>query len=403
MRAQYVSLLRVLQISHEDFINFVFFGLNLDPCLVTDRARFQQWLEAKATIGTCPDVLKHKQITHYGFFLCYFMAIYLFFEPSFLVFKYIQSFLNGEHLVQLLYDFNWVLKKFMMYVFHVPYGHPIIRFKSVYLESPLFLKKKSKLKKESLALAVPAPSQRLQSQHKFTSSVSFANFSAEEALHNALQDCSLDVPCGNPFESMVQTLTYKASLKHRFCVVPVNVETTSIVHNVYMKIINSFMLSCVIRVPILNNKIKGIIKRKKTHILFVYCNECKHCLNFGKGKFSKVNFKPTQVFYCRDQKEKQCNICGTTGRINCSFCGSSEIRISQLTDCVANVSLLRAVVANNAAFMLDDVRCVADFLLPCLGNKGRCSNSVLKKLKVGQLLYLTLSVKELQCIKCQST
>ncbi|ATI21952.1 ORF66 [Alcelaphine gammaherpesvirus 1] len=397
-----LQILDVLEIDHASFVNFVFFGKGL-TCIPwgTRGEFFTSWIQGLLERCSCPSVDIHKQLFYYGIYMCYFLTVYLLLYPSPVIIKYARSFFRGEQLWHLLCKFEWVIEKFMEYVFKINFNHPVIKINEGDLESYMFLRKKLKRQYLTPQLAVPPLFTRLPPSLQFIDEGHTHLDTHGEALASALKSCCEDVPCGSPFDSMVKNLALRCALSHQFSVIPVSDQSPNIVTQIREKILSISVLACVVRVPILSATVWSLVETKRP-TFFVYCGECKHCLNFGKGKFLKVNFNPTHAFYCRDQKEKQCNVCATTGRIYCSFCGSADIHTASLTQMLDGVPIIRAVMANNAAFMLDTAQRSVDFILPCLGTHAKCEGSVLRRLSLLQLLYLTLNASELMCARCQS-
>ncbi|AIA62103.1 orf66 [Alcelaphine gammaherpesvirus 2] len=399
----YLQILNVLEIDHSSFVNFVFFGKRLKYLPWGEHGDpFTGWLQGLLEKCTCPCTEIHKQLFYHGLYMCYFLAVYLFLYPYPVILKYTKSFFRGEQLWHLLCKFEWVIEKFMEYVFKIKFSHPVMKINESALEYYLFLRKKLKRQYLTPQLAVPPLFTRLPPHLQFLDGVRGQLEPHCEALAFSLKSCCQDVPCGSPFESMVKNLALRCTLSHKFAVIPVSEQSPNIVMQIREKILSVSVLSCVVRVPVLSATVWKLIENKKKHTFFIYCGECKHCLNFGKGKFLKINFNPTHAFYCRDQKEKQCNVCATTGRIYCSFCGSPSIRTGRLTQMLDGVPIIRAVMANNAAFMLNYAYRSVDFILPCLGTSAKCEGSILRRLSLLKLLYLTLNVRELMCVKCQS-
>nr|WOZ69511.1 ORF66 nuclear egress membrane protein [Ovine gammaherpesvirus 2] len=399
----YRQLLALLRIEHTAFVNFVFFDTpskDLPP--VFREEALKVWLEKLAANFPCSYPEKHWRLFFHGLYMCYYLVVYLLLFPSPVILKFTKSFFKGEQQFHLLGNFSWVISKFTEYVFKKNCGHPVFKLNETALDSYMFLKKKLKRQFCATQLTVPALFTRLGESEQFLSQGHVSVSTQGNSLAAALRGCCAEVPCGSPFESMVRNLAFRTALRHPYCVIPISEQSPNIVVQLREKILSVSILACAIRVPLINEQVRSLVRAKKNHTYYVYCGECKHCLNFGKGKFLKVNFNPTHVFYCRDQKEKQCNVCGTTGRINCSFCGSANIRTAPLTQCLSGMPIVRAIVANNAALMLDNTQKSADFILPCLGTSAKCEGSVLHRLRLSQLLYLTSSVSNLLCAKCQS-
>ncbi|ARW78128.1 protein UL49 [Common bottlenose dolphin gammaherpesvirus 1 strain Sarasota] len=312
---------------------------------------------------------------------------------------------------QITRGFTKSVRKMTQEVIGTPLVHPLIKQKVENLEGFLFVKKKVKGPwKSEASLSVPAPSRRLGRDQGFASGGTSSTFeelcSHEVGLVQALRQHAADVPCGNPFDGMLRALVFKSGITSEQTIIsPDLYGRDKLVYDVGVKILSYNLLACVIRVPVIH---KNVLKRVAERAAdgdcprAVLCFECGHCLNFGKGKFKRVNFRPTQVFYCRDQKEKQCSICATTGRIYCSYCGGSDIRVMPLVATVDKEPILRAIIANNAALMISTTDEELDFIVPCLGLPG-CQSTVLKRLTVASLLYLTSTPTGLACFKCQQT
>lgn len=295
---------------------------------------------------------------------------------------------------------GWTLVRAAQHFFNLlGYGFklPLVRC-STSLRDKIFLaKRKSKLRpEEACALSVQSPSQQKNSSDKFVH-VQAAS-AQDQALLQALTSCAPDVPCGNPFNSLLAVLSFRSTISAQWSVLPTTPETChSPVLQLYNKIVAHNVLSAVICLPILHRQLGETAANYPASKIpqAILCRECGYCLNFGRGKFTKVHFNPTQAFYCRDQKEKQLTVCATTGRVYCSYCGSSWLKVHPL----AGINIIRAVVANNATLMISDSKQEVDVIVPCLSSK-HCSSCLLKKVSIKNLVYLTAVKTNFVCHKC---
>lgn len=222
----------------------------------------------------------------------------------------------------------------------------------------------------------------------------------DNALRGALRECVSSVQCGNPFRSMTRALCLNMLWGTRSICIPLDIAKTFTTWDITRRFLASNILWPFITLPVLNEKIMDRIREKTTIQQAVTCLECGHCLNFGRGKFLNVNFQPTNIFYCRDQKEKQFSICASSGRIYCSFCGCSNLHIWPLFFTYSRREVyIRAVLANNAVRAIQNPLQELDIVLPCLGNKS-CDSCVLKRVTVCDLIYLTGRSCNIVCIKC---
>lgn len=252
-----------------------------------------------------------------------------------------------------------------------------------------------------VSLSVPAPSLRLDERDRFRKLLHAERDAHQLALNSALERSANDVPCGNPINAMMLSLCYESALRARAAIIVTNiVPADGLVFDVAVKLLSRNILNSIIRLPVISKAVRCALLEKKEPPVVAVCRDCGHCLNFGKGKFKKVHFKPTSLFYCRDQKEKQFTICSSTGRIYCSFCGGSAIRKLKLCEGQGKEPLLRAVVPNNAVICLrerplDKLHVV----LPCLGDKN-CVNCCLRLVSSKLLIYLTQRLDNFYCQKC---
>lgn len=221
----------------------------------------------------------------------------------------------------------------------------------------------------------------------------------ERAMVAALQDLSKTVQCGNPFYHMMTRLCFKKLMTAGMGVIPIGHLSRQSVYDVAIKFIGTRVLRPVFRLPILSCKLKNVAENGHAHKIIV-CVECGHCLNLGRGKFISVNFSPTSVFYCRDQKEKQFNICATTGRIYCSYCGSTDFSMYDMVDRNNGQSYIRAVISSNAIAVCDNPKQHFEVLVPCFGKSPCCS--IKHNVTLTDLLYLTNSLDNFICSKCAS-
>lgn len=305
----------------------------------------------------------------------------------------------------MLWTFNKVAQHFFSSL-NLTVKIPLIQCCSTALEKYFLVRKKNKPESAHVfALTVPSPAQRQEIRDTFLNLEALDTLSQSSHLLSALRSCSASVPCGNPFNGMLAFLTYQAAIRSRYAVLPINSEgLSSLVFTTQQKILAHNFLSAVIILPILSPSLKRLLSGCPPDLVpqIVVCLECGHCLNFGRGKFSKVNFLPTHAFYCRDQKEKQFSICASSGRIYCSYCGSASLEVKSMVAHVPGSEELfvRAVLANNAALMIKDLQAVVDVALPCVSGSG-CNNCCLKRVSVRALLYLTANSETLLCSRCK--
>nr|BEG23061.1 homolog of EHV2 ORF66 protein UL49 [Macronycteris gammaherpesvirus 1] len=262
---------------------------------------------------------------------------------------------------------------------------------------PLFINMKKRPRQifqNSSTLSVMAPHKRLTSPHKFLTSFNDVD-SHERHYIESLQKNASYVPCGNPFNSMVKSLTFESMIGCKYVVLPNNVELkSSMVYDLYTKYIGYCILTPLFSIPVLCSD--PITNSKSCEA--IVCMECGHCLNFGKGKFKKLSFKPTHAFYCRDQKEKCFTVCASTGRIYCSFCGSSKIQSFPMKFIFQSQQYIRAVSAGNSNIAATKATDEIDVVLPCLGEN--CTKTILKRLSLFSLIYITSSKANLYCSEC---
>nr|WIV69241.1 hypothetical protein [Bovine gammaherpesvirus 4] len=278
----------------------------------------------------------------------------------------------------------------------IKYKVPLVQ---CFVTSPLTIISKSRNKvsvTNTSPLSVPAPSLRPEIRDGNIDRLSGYD-DAEIACVLALQQRAKTVPCGNPFYSMIKVLCYHSLIKTPYVVVPIS-GSDSLTRDIHVKIIAYNVLCCYISLPILSRGVLTSIGEKGTVQKFVTCLDCGHCLNFGRGKFKTINFLPTNIFYCRDQKEKQAVICATTGRIYCSYCGSSHITVLPMMGSDKKISYLRAVISNNAASAIKSIDQEVHVVVPCLGQN--CGACIIKRLTINDLLYLTANPNNLTCFKC---
>ncbi|AAC95590.1 orf 66 [Ateline gammaherpesvirus 3] len=288
-------------------------------------------------------------------------------------------------------------KAIATFMFHlnISINHPLIQFHSCFPWDLAILRKKNKpFSSAVMSLSVPAPSHRSENEELFVCP-DFDEQSHEFALITALRQHGGDVPCGNPFDAMVKVLCFNSLIQNKYAIIPMdNIDKTEN-FDLALKVLGYNILASVFGVPIICNKIKDKIRQNIYLQQIIVCIECGHCLNFGRGKAKNFNFPPTHVFYCRDQKIKQFTVCGTSGRIYCSYCGCSQFRKFPMVES----NIIRAVIANNAAYMAQCASQQFDVAVPCLGICGAC---IFKRVTVQSLLYLTSKFENLCCVKCSS-
>ncbi|UTM05312.1 protein UL49 [Equid gammaherpesvirus 2] len=279
------------------------------------------------------------------------------------------------------------------------YSLPLVRCNNNMLNVLVGMKRKSRNHfQNDTPLSVPAPHLRLEPRCMF-----LREGRAEAPLSDhdlsflkALRDGGRTVPCGNPFNAMVGALAFQSMAASRYVVLPNTTDIKSFTaHDLYSKIIGYNILCPFLSVPVHRGYRGGDGAGAR---LAVVCAECGYCLNLGKGKFSKVSFNPTHIFYCRDQKEKYLTTCASTGRIYCSFCGSCRIRTYPLKFTVGNRQYIRAVGASNCSIVVSDSATELDLVLPCLGDD--CTQVLLRRVAVCDLFYLTEPGPGLYCSRC---
>lgn len=425
-------MLEPFKISSSDFTRFFIFGThgwNDAPhwiSIVESQQGFCNWIKCQLSRPCQPlnpnwhespsDASLHPDMKSAvnGFFHCYFLVVaikfpslrdrimtYLSTKPSFY-----------ENNRQLARGFCKSVKKFTLEALGVPLNHPLVRQRVESLDGRLFIRKKIKSSwRGEISLSVPPPHARLLGDKDvFTSDPSLCISQArvhEMGLIQALRGHVDSVPCGNPIDGLLRSLVFKSSISSTYTVMlPDLYDRERIIYDIGVKVLSYNLLACVVRVPIIHrevaDRVSDILDSGTDGPRAVVCFECGHCLNFGKGKFKRANFRPTQIFYCRDQKEKQCNVCATTGRIYCSYCGGHDIRSIKLIERVGAESVFRAIIANNAGLMINSKDDELDFILPCIGLPA-CNSPILKRLTVLQLLYLTSSANSVYCMKCQTS
>lgn len=249
------------------------------------------------------------------------------------------------------------------------------------------------------SLCVLPPHMRLDEAHLFLSKeISFQNKNEVHDINliGALQKRASSIPCGNPFNSMIKALTFESLITSKYAVLPDNIELkNSMVYDLYTKIIGYNILCPFFSIPIFDTNVKSCNTKSCEAVV---CLECGYCLNFGKGKFKKVSFKPTHIFYCRDQKEKCFTICASSGRIYCSFCGSPRIKSFPMKFYVGTQQYIRAVSASNCSIVVSDSSVEIDVVLPCIIKS--CTNTILKRLSVASLFHISNLNTNLYCTTC---
>ncbi|AJE29722.1 ORF66 [macacine gammaherpesvirus 12] len=249
----------------------------------------------------------------------------------------------------------------------------------------------------AMQLSVPAVSRRLG-----TCQEKGATTPSDAGLLASLRELAPTVPCGNPFNALVRSLAFRGLLSVPRVVLPVGEPADSeISRDLCQKVLAYNVLFPCIALPIWAPAVaRRVLEKTASAPRVVICLECGYCLNFGRGKFDTVNFPPTNVFFSRDQKEKQLSVCATTGRIYCSYCGGSYMRVVSLFEITcAGEPYIRCVLANNAAHAIRDANALVSVVVPCLAAPD-CASGLLKRLRVSELFYLTSSISALSCGKC---
>lgn len=286
---------------------------------------------------------------------------------------------------------------------YLGYKVPIIRCVSLPPDSPCFGKRRHRPRSSvAVALTVPAPSRRSEISRRFVCLESACETTRDACLLTALRELAPEVPCGNPINGMVASLTLRALLACRVAALPTDAQhDSSVVFETQQRAIASNLLCSLVRLPLLTSWARKAAKaRRRCGQRAVVCDSCGHCLNFGRGKFSKVNFKPTHSCYCRDQREKQLTVCATTGRVYCSYCGSSRVRDVPLVGSGSDEEpFIRVALSNNAALAIGTAQSAFDVMVPCLGQLT-CTMCCQRRVTPAKLLYLTASRALLLCSKC---
>ncbi|ACY41136.1 protein UL49 [Wood mouse herpesvirus] len=282
--------------------------------------------------------------------------------------------------------------------FSISCKFPIIKISTVNPTLLAFTKKKylSSVVSDQ-PIEVPAPSSR-PDPVRFAAATSLA--SEEQSLVKALHSSTKTVQCGNPLYYMMTRLCLYGLMHGRGGIVPVTSSSKQSVYDVAIRFIGSRILSPIVRLPILSRALAELALAGHGHQITV-CKECGHCLNLGRDKFLAVNFSPTSMFYCRDQKEKQFNICATTGRIYCSYCGATEFTVYDMVGRYSTGEpFIRAVSSANSLSILENSEQECDMLIPCFGKSRSCSIKL--RVTFRELLYLTASVDNFICQKCSN-
>ncbi|ALE14781.1 ORF66 [Felid gammaherpesvirus 1] len=264
--------------------------------------------------------------------------------------------------------------------------------------------KMSSLASSSLSLCVPPPSNRSEIKTGFIQDLPQSSYSLftsrEERLYSALKAHVDGVPCGNPFNSLVRVLAFEGIIRSRYSILPIKIDNmSSILHNMYNKILAYNLLWPCFSIPVVSKFLLPESIPQPSNCIVV-CRECGHCLNFGKGKFKKLTFRPNHKFYCRDQKEKHFSICASTGRIYCSFCGSADVKPFPLKFHKKGYQYIRVVMAGNCSIASECGDQVFDVIVPCMG-EVQCSSVLLKTTSLISLLYLTSDTFKFVCDKCE--
>lgn len=276
---------------------------------------------------------------------------------------------------------------------------PLVQCNSNLLPVMINIKKRHKhVFEPPTPLTVQAPHLRLADAFKFLPDRSPSSGEEQQMSKfiQALRGQADRVPCGNPFNSMIKALTFESLVSSKYVVLPDNVQLKDpMVYDLYTKLIGYNILSPLFSIPLFSATSRHCQNETSSAVV---CEECGYCLNFGKGKFKKLSFKPTHVFYCRDQKEKCLTICASTGRIYCSFCGSPRIKSYPMKFQVGTQQYIRAVSASNCNIVASDSSVDIDVVLPCVNRN--CANTLLKRLSVASLLYICYSDSNLFCASC---
>lgn len=337
--------------------------------------------------------------------LCYAILVKIIFPwihgPTFKAL--LQAFPICESSRQLIGQFSKITKKINLILFGKTYQHPLIHVSIQDITKFSMLKKKSLHSEISPVIHVPAPSLRIQLSDQFIQGGIDRLTTHGTAMFHTMRSQCPTVPCGNPLDQMVYELLFRKAVSDAHVILPINIDKKiPLLPNLVSRILAYNVLNCRIKLPLFHMECIRRAKAKLQHRVpeAVICLECGHCLNFGRGKFKRVTFNPNHAFYCRDHKEKQTVICGTTGRIFCSYCGSQAITTRRLIDVSRHGYIIRAVISNNATVMLRSKNQEVDFIIPCLG-RDECIETIIKRITIGRLLYLTSSHTNLLCLKCQ--
>lgn len=303
------------------------------------------------------------------------------------------------YLTQPFYSALQIFLKHMQ--MHLIYPPIKIQIKPVFMGiSEICEGAKLNLQIKKISLTVLSPSNRVEIKSNFLHTKLSNESEHDLALKSSLYKYGSDIPCGSPFDEMIKVLSFNSIIKCKQAVF--SLENNAISYEVFRKTLAYNVLSSIISLPLICKKviIAGTAKTQMSQKIVV-CINCGHCLNFGRGKFKKTNFKPTHLFYCRDQREKQFTICANTGRIYCSYCGCADIKIIPMIYIFKEQLYIRAVIANNAAVTLNCSDQELSILVPCLANTD-CTACILKKLTILDIIYLTSSLNNFYCLKCSN-
>lgn len=414
MNSCMTMLLQRLGICRREFIVYVLYGRDpsgqqlsitwMQPTAA--HSSLHAWLKRFACINN----MRQKGAIFGGncLLLCYVILVKLLFPwiPNTLFRSLVQTFPICDSSRQLMGHFSKITKKINFNLFGKTVIHPLIVVTNKDASQLNILKKKNMTQDVLPNICVPAPSHRLPVTAQFISLDKNTVVSKhDEALLRALRAECPTVPCGNPLDQMLFELLFKKAISDPCVLLPVQRDGRApLLPDLVSRVLAYNILNCRIKLPLLHRQCTERAKAKLSMMIpeAVLCMECGHCLNFGRGKFKRVTFSPNHVFYCRDHKEKQLVICGTTGRIFCSYCGSQSIVTCKLIDVDHRGNhIIRAIISNNAAVMLRSSTQELDFILPCLGHLN-CGEAIIKRVAVGRLLYLSSSPSNLLCLKCQS-
>lgn len=413
-----------LEISEQSMEGFVMFNsivtINTYPWLlkIQKNGEFYKW--SKNKILSLPSHKKIKMLSPWIgegsltfcnlFYLSYFLIVCQNI-PSYQ--KIILFYINAKFPVcvsarPILRGFKYLTKRFFFDIFGIYcFDHPVVKINNRTIERYFTIKRQIPGLTGSIPINIKTENEgninkRLAGLINLNDRLIDIN-KHEIALIDALKRLSDGKPSGNPIRWMIYSLLYTSLRKCASCVLPLPENSRhGISRDIFSGILMRNILSCSIQIPILTKKLYKCFLNVKEIPRAVICNDCGHCLNLGKCTMKRTNFKPIQLFYCRDQKEKHLLICGTTGRSYCSYCGSTDLRVIQLVNIDSFGMYVVGIILNNAAYTIQDTGNMFDIILPCLSENRTCFTTVTHRVTGRDLIYLTTSPNNLNSIPlCQ--